>query len=73
MVLFIPKKAIYTAALAVVLVTLAAVAPRPPQAASAAAGGVCRRARYACGVPDHTGAGCRSRRYGRRSNRCGGA
>ena len=37
MVLFIPKKAIYTAALAVVLVTLAAVAPRPPQAASAAA------------------------------------
>ena len=37
MVLFIPKKAIYPAALAVVLVTLAAVVPRPPQAASAAA------------------------------------
>ena len=31
MVLFIPKKAIYTAALAVVLVTLAAVVPRPPR------------------------------------------
>lgn len=37
MVLFIPKKAIYTAALAAVLITLAAVAPRPPQEAASAA------------------------------------